>query len=159
MPKADQHHQLNRALFSRFVAKHPLNDEEDIGRLQRQIAIEFGYVLVDWARRAWREIEYTVVDVHKDYCYAHKQALIVLFFNRRSCALQIDADPMQRPMDVCAGGLTGAEQDAIDALVRECNGRRVWGDSPVLRRYEGIPYERAHTAARSAFQIIMGEVA
>jgi len=121
------------------------------------MAIAFGYVFVDWARRAWREIEYTVIDVHKDYCYAHKLPLIVLFFNRRSCALQIDADPMGRPMDVDTGGLTVDELEGVDSLVHECGGRRVWGDSPVLRRYEGIPYEYAHTAAHRAFQIIMGE--
>ncbi len=157
MPKSNLHHQLDRVLFSHFVAKHPLDDEEDVGRLQQKMSIAFGYVLVDWARRAWRETEHSVIDVHKDYCYTHKQPLIVLFFNRRSCALQIDTYPMQRPMDVCAGGLIAAEQDAIDALVRDCGGRRVWGDSPVLRRYESIPYEYAHTAARSAFRIIMGK--
>jgi hypothetical protein len=151
------HNQLDRVLFSHFVAKEPLDDEVDVGRLQQRIAITFGYVLVNWARSSRREIEYMVIDAHKGYCYAHKQPLIVLFFNRRSCTLQIDSDSMQRPSGVRMGGLTVNEQDAIDALVRECGGRRVWGDSPVLRRYKGIPYEHAHMAARSEFRIVMGD--
>jgi hypothetical protein len=59
-----------------------------------------------------------------------------------------------RPNEERFGGLTVEEQPAIDTLMKPY--RRVWGDSPVLRRYERIPHGNAHAVAQKVFDLACG---
>jgi hypothetical protein len=149
---------LKRAEFSHFVTqqltKEPLSDEADIGTLQEKIAVAFGYLFLDWGRPSRRWVDYIEIDIRRKYCYAHRLPLIVLFCGRSCCTLQIDMDPAQRDLAENSGGMTPEEVAAVDALVREAGGKRVWGDSPVLRRFERLPYANAHSAAWRTFRVI-----
>jgi hypothetical protein len=59
-----------------------------------------------------------------------------------------------RPTEQRMGGLTVAEQAAIDALMAPY--RREWGDSPVLRRYGRVPHGDAHVSAQKVFGLAGG---
>src|SRR5262249_16896159 len=115
-----------------------------------------GYVTVDWTRPSRRATEWTAVDVHLKTCYERHWPLIVVFLGLHYCTVQIDADPMLRPLEEENGGLTIEEVAAVNALMRSY--RREWWDSPVLRRYGRVPHDEAPTVARRMFELVVGEL-
>jgi hypothetical protein len=81
---------------------------------------------------------------------------VVVFIGLHYCTIQIDMDTTMRPTEQRMGGLTVAEQVAIDALMSRY--RREWGDSPVLRRYGRVPHSEAPAVARKMFELVGGKL-
>ena len=130
--------------------------EIDIGWLQNELAKRFGYLFMDWSRPSQREVEYAALDLHRQICVERKWPLVVVFIGLHYCTIQIDMDTTMRPTEQRMGGLTVEEQAAIDTLMKPY--RRVWGDSPVLRRYERVPHSDAHAVAQRMFELVGGKL-
>ena len=81
---------------------------------------------------------------------------MVVFIGLYYCSIQIDMDTTMRPTERRMDGLTVEEQAAIDTLMKPY--RRVWGDSPVLRRYERVPHSDAHAVAQTTFELVGGKL-
>ena len=101
-----------------------------------------------------REGEYGVIKLHRQTRLERRWLLVVAFVGLHYCTIQIETDLMQRPREQRQGGLTVAEQAAVDALMAPY--RREWGDSPVLRRYGRVPHSDAHAVAQKVFELARG---
>jgi hypothetical protein len=142
---------LNELVLDK-LGQRELSDVEGINSFLQEIAVEIGYLPIDWAharQSPMRRAALIATERYREYCANQSRVLIVAYLSPDNCTLLIDSDT-RSPYGFSAG-----EQQAIDAVAHH---RCFKWFGPIMcpsdmRRYRTLP-SYAHALATDIFTIL-----